>query len=48
MEDISLKLTQEDVDFVQEMVDNPPPPNEDLVAAYKAYNASKNGGSFNI
>jgi len=49
MEDISLKLTQEDVDFVQEMIDNPPTTNEELVAAYKAYNTFKNGdGSFNF
>lgn len=49
VEDISLKLMQEDIDFVQEMIDNPPAPNEELVAAYKAYNTSKNDdGSFNI
>ena len=49
MEDISLKLTQEDFDFVQELVDNPPEPNEELVATYKAYKALKNGdGSFNF
>jgi len=47
VEDINLKLTQEDVDFVQELIDNPPAPNEHVVEVYKAYNARKNAtGSF--
>lgn len=49
VDELRLKWTKEDVDFMQEMIDNPPEPNEELVAAYKAYNASKNGdGSFNF
>lgn len=47
MNDISLKLTQEDIDFVQELIDNPQPPNEELVAAHKVYKARKDSvGSF--
>ena len=49
VDELRLKWTKEDVAFMQELVDDPPEPNEDLVAAYKAYNTSKNDdGSFNF
>lgn len=49
VDELRLKWTKEDVDFVQDLVDNPPEPNENLVAAYEAYKAHKNSvGSFHF